>query len=443
MSDTESAAAVVDPITAPQRIPIQLPESLGFLLDPHRYKVLYGGRGGLKSWSCARALLTLGLARPLRILCAREVQRTIKDSVHKLLSDQIVLLKMERFYDVTQSDIRGQNGTGFIFTGLSDQTAESIKSYEGIDLCWVEEAQKLSARSWSILLPTIRKKGSEVWISFNPELDTDETYVRFVLTPPQNAVVVKTTYRDNPWFTEELEGERRHDAVTRSLAEYEWVWEGKCLPAVAGAIYAREVTDMVTQGRIVPCPYDPRLRVHTVWDLGWNDRMVVGLFQRGFADVRLIDYIEVQFKRVDEVVGLYANRPWNWGYDWLPFDGFSHDPKSGTTVAKILQKFGRKVQPVPNLSEELGIKHTRQFLAKLYVDKEKGARFLECLKRFRRHVPKHGEPAHPVDEVWAHACDMIRYTALVAEKMTNAVEDKTYPVISPFSPRIGSMGHLG
>jgi phage terminase large subunit len=440
MPETQSADALVDSVTD---VDVDVPDVLAFLLEGHRYKVAYGGRGGLKSWTFARALLTLGAHKPLRILCTREVQRTIKDSVHKLLSDQIALLNMGRFYSITQSEISGQNGTAFIFTGLSDQTAESIKSYEGIDICWVEEAQKVRKRSWGILVPTIRKAGSEIWISFNPELDTDETYVRFVLTPPPGAVVVKTTYRDNPWFTAELEGERLHDSIVLPLAEYEWIWEGKCLPAVAGAIYAREVADMVTQGRIVNCPYDPRLRVHTVWDLGWNDRMVVGFWQRGFADVRLIDYIEVQFKRVDEVVGMYADRNWNWGYDWLPFDGFSHDAKSGTTVAKILQKFGRKVQPVPNLSEELGIKHTRQFLTKVYVDREKGKRFLECLKRFRRYMPKHGEPAHPVDDEFAHGADMGRYTALVAERMTNANEDRSYPVIDPFKPRIGSCGHLG
>jgi len=438
MSEADASAVTDEPVTD-----IAIPETMGFLLEPHRYKVAYGGRGGVKSWSFARALLTLGMHQPLRILCAREVMRTIKDSVHKLLSDQIQLLKMGTFYDVTQAEIRGLNGSNFIFTGLSDQTAESIKSFEGVDICWVEEAQKVSGRSWSILMPTIRKPGSEVWVSFNPELDTDETYVRFVLVPPPGAVVVQTSYRDNPWLSGELEAERMHDEITKPKDEYNWIWEGKCLPAVHGAIYAREMADMVEQNRIVSLPYDPKLRVHTVWDLGWNDRMVVGFWQRGLADIRLIDYIEVQYKRVDEVVGMYNSRPWNWGYDWIPHDGFTHDMKSGTTVAKILQKFGRTVKPVPNISEELGIKHTREFLMKVYVEKDKGARFIECLKRFRRHIPKHGEPAHPVSDEFAHGADMARYAALASAKFSNAQEDKSYPVIDPFRARIGSMGHLG
>jgi phage terminase large subunit len=384
------------------------------------------------------------MQKPLRVLCAREVMRSIKDSVHKLLGDQVRLLGMESFYQVLQTEIRGKNGTSIVYTGLSDQTADSIKSFEGVDVCWVEEGQSVQGRSWSILLPTVRKSGSEVWVSFNPELDTDETYVRFVVNPPTGAVVVKTTYRDNPWLTTELEQERQHDQIAKPQDEYEWIWEGKCLPAVQGAVFAREVAEMVAGGRICPLPYDPKLRVHTVWDLGWNDRMVVGFFQRGVADVRLIDYLETQYKRIDEVVGMYAQRPYNWGYDFLPHDGFAHDAKSGTTVAKILQRFNRKVRPVPNISKELGIKHTRGFLARLYVHKGvETARFIECLKRYRRAIPRHGEPAETIGDEFAHAADMARYAALVVDRMTNDLDDRTYPVIDAFQPRIASCGYLG
>src|SRR5690606_19695553 len=162
----------------------EFPSKLKPLFQPYRYKVAYGGRGATKSWGFARALLIQGAQRKLRILCTREVQKSIKDSVHSLLSDQIQAMGLGHIYQVLQTEIRGVNGTEFLFAGLSTQTVESIKSYEGVDICWVEEARAVSKRSWSILIPTIRKEGSEIWVSFNPELDTDETYVRFVVNPP-------------------------------------------------------------------------------------------------------------------------------------------------------------------------------------------------------------------------------------------------------------------
>lgn len=130
--------------------------------------------------------------------------------MHKLLGDQVQSLGLGAFYEVQQTTLKGKNGTEFLFSGLSDQTAESIKSYESIDICWVEEAQAVTGRSWDILVPTIRKPDSEIWISFNPELDTDETYVRFVVHPPEDSFVVQVNYSDNPWHGDVLEKERRH-----------------------------------------------------------------------------------------------------------------------------------------------------------------------------------------------------------------------------------------
>jgi phage terminase large subunit len=139
--------------------------------SPSRIKVLYGGRGSSKSWSVARILLEFGTKAKIRVLCAREIQRTISESVHQLLRDQIAELGLDEFYAVTDNAIRGANGTEFYFAGLRSQDAHKLKSYEGVDICWVEEAQVVSKRSWDILLPTIRKPDSEVWVTFNPELD--------------------------------------------------------------------------------------------------------------------------------------------------------------------------------------------------------------------------------------------------------------------------------
>ena len=189
-------------------VDIEFPEKLLFLFEPHPYKVLYGGRDGVKSWSAAQALILQGAQRPLRILCARETQQSIRESVHQLLSEQIVRLGLSEFYEVLQSTIRqrnvkdGQRGTEFIFVGLQNLSITQIKSFESIDICWVEEAQVVSKRSWSILLPTIRKPGSEIWITFNPDLATDDTYLRWVVNPPPGAIVIRTNWRDNNWLSD-------------------------------------------------------------------------------------------------------------------------------------------------------------------------------------------------------------------------------------------------
>src|SRR5665647_1199750 len=228
----------------------QFPDSLKFLFQPYRYKVAYGGRGSGKSWGFCRALLIQAAAKPMRVLCTREIQKSIKDSVHRLLSDQIESLGLGEFYTVLETEIKGANGSSFVFSGLSGQTVESIKSFEGIDRAFVEEAQFVSKRSWDILTPTIRKDDSEIWISFNPELDTDETYTRFVVSPPPNAFVARVNYTENPWFPVVLEQERAHCELTNK-EDYDQIWLGKCRSAVAGAIYAVEVGDAIRTGQTV------------------------------------------------------------------------------------------------------------------------------------------------------------------------------------------------
>ena len=143
----------------------EFPDKLQFLFSPARYKVAYGGRGGAKSWNFARALLIQGLSRTLRVLCAREFQNSIRESVHQVLSTQIEMLQLPG-YKVNQSEITNVNGAEFIFAGIRNNPTR-IKSLEGVDICWVEEAERVSEESWKILIPTIRKAGSEIWVSFN------------------------------------------------------------------------------------------------------------------------------------------------------------------------------------------------------------------------------------------------------------------------------------
>jgi phage terminase large subunit len=192
-------------------------------MEPHRYKNYWGGRGGAKSWSFARALTSLAAARPLRILCTREYQSSIRDSVHKILSDQIYSLGLSQYYDITRDSLKSQVGSEFIFKGLQHST--EIKSTEGVDICWVEEAQSVSEESWKILIPTIRKPGSEIWMSWNTGEEEDPTYQRFVTNPPDDMVGGKVGWQDNPWFPEVLELERLY-LLRVDPDAYDHIWEG-------------------------------------------------------------------------------------------------------------------------------------------------------------------------------------------------------------------------
>lgn len=212
---------VVDPAVYAVSLPIAFAE----LFDPHRYKVFYGGRGGAKSWTFADALVTIALERRVRVLCGRELQVSIADSVHRLLVDRINARGLDPFFQWTNTGITSVTGSEFLFKGLRHNISE-IKSLEGIDICWVEEAQKVSKASWELLIPTIRKEGSEIWLSFNPGTPYDETWQRFVVTPPHDAIVRKVTYRDNPWFSATLEAERAYAQKTLPLEDYLNIWEG-------------------------------------------------------------------------------------------------------------------------------------------------------------------------------------------------------------------------
>lgn len=208
---------------------VQIPLRLRYLFDPPlgsvRFRGAYGGRGSAKSWSFARALLILGAQQSLRILCVREFQTSIRESVHRLLKDQIRALNLDGHYTVLDSIIRGRNGTEFLFKGLHHNVQE-IKSTEGVDICWVEEAESVSKVSWRVLTPTIRKPKSEIWVSFNPHLADDPTYVKFVTKKPKNAIIKKIGWKHNPWLPAVLYKEAMELRNT-DREEYDHVWGGE------------------------------------------------------------------------------------------------------------------------------------------------------------------------------------------------------------------------
>jgi phage terminase large subunit len=393
---------------------------------------MHGGRGGGKSWAVARALILLVAEHGLRVLCAREVQKSMKESVHRLLKDQIAALGLGADFEVLETEIRRKNNGGFVFTGLQSHTVDSIKSFEGVDRVWVEEAHAVSKKSWDTLIPTIRKPESEIWLTLNPDMDTDETWQRFIALPSDDTWVCEINWRDNPWFPDVLEQERRK-ALAIDTGDYEHIWEGKPRRVAAGAIYRHEIDALYAEKRVCHVPYDPTMPVHTVWDLGWNDAMVILMVQRGPQDVRILDYIEDSNRTLDWYVAQLEKRPYRWGTDYLPHDGRTKNFQTGKSTEMLLREMGRRnvrvlgVQPI-----EEGIKAARMVFPRCFFDRDKTARLVECLKRYRRDVnTRTGEAVAPLHDEYSHGADGFRYLGQAVTVMRDESQDAYEPPPPP------------
>ena len=385
---------------------------------------MWGGRGGAKSWGIARALLITGSSKPIRVLCAREFQTSIKDSVHKLLSDQIVSMNLVEFYEITDRTIRGKNGTEFNFVGLKNNVA-NVKSYEGVDVCWVEEAQSVSKRSWDVLIPTIRKEASEIWVSFNPELETDETYQRFIIHQPTNAVVQKINWSDNPWFPETLKLEK--DALkSRDLEAYNTVWEGLCRQTVDGAVFAREMQLAELEERITKVRYDPTKPVHAVFDLGWADSTSIWFVQFIAQEIRLIRYIEDNQQTISHY--LATMQTFGYVYDtlWLPHDAQNKTlAANGRSIQEIVKNAGYKTKIIPRTSIADSINAARTLFRNCFFDRDNCYDGLQCLRHYRYEVDPDTKQfsKNPLHDQYSHGADAFRMIALGVQE-TRQVKQK-------------------
>jgi phage terminase large subunit len=397
---------------------IVIPEAFKFLLEPRRYKVMYGGRGGAKSHSVARILLLMGSSRPIRVVCAREIQKSIKDSVHTLLSDIIRQHGLEDFYEIQESIIRGKNGTEFKFRGLKHNTAE-LKSLEGTDILWVEEAENVSDSSWEIIIPTIRKEGSEIWITMNVKNVSDPTYSRFVARPDNDILARKISWRDNPFFPEVLDKERRR--LQRQDPEaYAHIWEGEPDSRRNGAVYAKQIARARDEGRITRVPYDPGHEVFTAWDLGFGDSTAIWWLQFVGRELRWLECYENSGEQLGHYAQIVKAKPYNYAKHghYLPHDG-AHGNIRGDSVSKQLQDMGLLNTVLPRDNDvSVGIELLRQTLAYSAFDAVKCKDGIHALENYgyewdeERAIFKK-TPRHD----WtSHFADAARYAATAASK---------------------------
>lgn len=411
-----------------------IPKAFKFLLKPKRYKAAYGGRGSGKSHSIVRILLAIGMNKPIRVICAREIQKSIKDSVHQLLADVIRSNpSLNAFYEIQETVIKGKNGTEFKFRGLKHNTSD-LKSLEGADICWIEEAENVSDNSYEILIPTIRKEGSEIWASFNVRNITDPTYRRFITDAGDDTIAVKVSWRDNPYFPSVLKKEMEKLKATDEAA-YLHVWEGEPDTRRSGAVYAKQLAKAREEGRITKVPYDPASEVFTAWDLGFGDATAIFWLQFVGRELRWIDYYENNGEQLDHYTKIIKEKPYNYmklGH-FLPHDG-GHGNIRGDSVSKQLFAMGVSNQVLQRENDiNPGIELLRQTISYSVFDEHKCRDGLHALTQYAYEWDEDkavfkGKPKHD----WtSHAASAARYAAIAASKIKNIIAQPTKPAYEP------------
>lgn len=401
---------------------VEVPRKLQPLLYPRRYKGAYGGRGGAKSHFFAEQIIVRCLMGGCRVVCIREVQNSIKDSVRQLLIDKIEKLGLFSSFDILESEIRGPQGSQIVFKGMQSYNAANIKSLEGYDIAWVEEAQTLSQHSLDLLRPTLRKDGSELWFSWNPRFKTDPVDQFFRKNPPGDAVSVLINWRDNPWFPDVLQKEMAHDFAT-DPDKAEHIWNG-AYGFGQGAILARWVAIAERTGRICDVEADPDgapLMVSS--DIGFRDTAGWWFWQPQLGGYKVLKYVGASGMDADDwipelkkhitAIGVPLGRI------WLPHDARAKTFQSKhTTVEKFLEGFGHEhVAVVPQTKKLDQISAARTVVNKCQFDKDGCEDGLDGLRAWEYEFneetgafsrePVHNWASHPSD-AFAYGCQVMQ-----------------------------------
>ena len=436
---------------------VQFPEKLLFLInDPARYKILYGGRGGMKTESVAIALIILATQKKLRILCLREIQKSIDESVYETIKNRIIDMELEEEFDIqAKTIISKRTGSEFIFSGIRYQLA-SIKSLARIDIAWVEEAAPVSKKSWIGLPPSIRGRhetdpngmggpfglGPEIIVTFNPELDTDETYKRFVLQREKYApdfvknditgemeryaYCMKINHSDNPLLPKDL---RQEMEVLKAGDEDEYlhVWEGFTKQTITGAIYSKEIKKVLLEGRRGRVPYDSSRPVQTFWDLGHDDKTAIWFIQQVGVEYNLINYFEDRLQKIPYYLEYLQSLKYNYGFHHLPHDG-DNETLASMSVANIIRKtYPGRVRVVPRIPKKvMGIRAAKVVFDLCNFDEENTADGWTCLCRYQYEVdeetgqfstnPLHNDYSNGADAFQTFALNLKSETALKKKK---------------------------
>ena len=397
---------------------VEVPRKLKPLLGPSRYKGAFGGRGGAKSHFFAEQIILRAFATPTRIVCIREVQNSIKDSVKQLLTDKIAKFKLEAEFEVLDTEIRcTANGSLIIFKGMQSYNAANIKSLEAYDIAWVEEAQTLSQASLDMLRPTMRKDGSELWFSWNPRYKTDPVDQFFRKRPPANSIAVSINWMDNPWFKDTPLYQDMLDDFAADPDKAEHVWNG-AYGAGQGAILAKWVNKAERDGRIHNgVLFDPDgTDVEFSSDIGFHDTASWWCWQRKIKGYSLLGYVGASGMDADDWAPELQGKLEEWGIPlnrlgkiWLPPDARAKTFQSKrTTVERFIEKFGvRKIGVIPPSKKADQISAAREIIDVCEFHKDRCEDGLDGLGAWEfewnednnvfSREPKHNWASHPGD----------------------------------------------
>ena len=393
------------------QLKIEVPKEFKVLFDLDsdlRHIVLYGGRASGKSTSVALSLLILGMNKKLRILCTREVQNSIADSVHKLLADLISKYKLDT-WEVQKDIIRNkQTGSEIFFKGLHNNS-QSIKSIEGIDIVWVEEAQSVSADSINTLVPTIRKTGSRLIWTFNRLTENDPVW----------ELIVKKA--DNRTFVQKINSDAIESLLSKEIIEerekmridnpemFDHVWLGEPMTAKTGSVFGKQLAQARSEGRITKVPYDASTGVYTAWDLGIGDSTVIWFFQVVGREIHFIDHYEGSNEDLGHYISYIQNKPYQYTTHFLPHDSKARELQTGMTRVEFFNNHGiYNIEVLRPTNFSLGQDDidlvARPKFSLCWFDEEKCQRGLECLRAYHyeyddknkllRNKPEHDWSSH-------------------------------------------------
>lgn len=398
---------------------VNLPEAFEGLFQPYRFKAFHGGRGSAKSHSIAMALVLRAAMRPTRILCAREIQKSIKDSVKRLIDDKIREAGLEARFESLETEIRGANGSLFLFAGLKSNP-DSIKSMEGLDIAWVEEAARVSQRSLDLLLPTLREDGSEIWFSWNPESEYDpvDAMFRGKHVPPRS-LVREVSWRDNPWFPSVLREAKDFDySVNPEKAAH--IWDGAYQTFVEGSYYGKWLAAAKSEQRILDLPYTANeWPVETWWDLGHSDATAIWFVQPQGREFRVLDYYEnngVGLEHYASEILARAAKGMKFSRHILPHDAEAHELGTNLTRTETLRRLmpGHIFAITPRQSVDDGINAVREILPRCWFDKTNCAAGLKALNAYHEKIDETRRVGKGPEHDWAsHGADAFRYGALM------------------------------
>jgi phage terminase large subunit len=330
---------------------IDIAEVFEPLLAPARYKAAWGGRGSGKSHFFAGLAVEDSLAeKGLLSVCVREIQKSLKDSAKRLIESKLVEYGLGEAdgFRVYNDRIQTPGDGVILFQGLQDHTAESIKSLEGFKRAWIEEAQTLSTTSLTLLRPTIRAEGSEIWASWNPRRKNDP--IDLLLRgeqKPTGASVVRANWSDNPWFPSVLEQERK-DCLRDNADQYDHIWEGGYATVLAGAYYAASLASARTEGRIGRVAKDPLMPVKAFWDIGVRDATAIWIAQFVDREIRVLDYYEAVNQSLGTHLEWLRRRGYGDAHCYLPHDAAKRDEVQAVRFEDHIQAGGFETTMIKN-----------------------------------------------------------------------------------------------